>query len=76
MTTADQLFIQAMEAQIRKDKSNEQGVPLDWMEVEPEPRINERKPKPRLSHDRPVVHRTWHGKGVVGRLIKRRRTSK
>jgi hypothetical protein len=49
------------------------GPIVDWMDIEPEPRINERKPKPHLHHDTRVAHTTQRGEGRVARLMKRRR---
>jgi hypothetical protein len=43
----------------------------DWMEIEPQTRINERKPKPHLNHDTRVAHTTQGGKGRVARLMGR-----
>jgi hypothetical protein len=48
------------------------GPIVDWMDIEPEPRINERKPKPSLHHDTRVAHTTRGGRGCVARLMKRR----
>jgi hypothetical protein len=42
----------------------------DWMIDETPPRINERKPAPRLYYDVVVPHTTRGGRGHVGRLTR------